>query len=379
MTARLLLLVGFCCLAPGTVASAATWHVPAQIATIEAALAGAAYGDSIVVAPGIYLESHLIVPSGVVLRGATGDPADVVIDAQQHDDVMMIPQGDETTLVEALTLTGGHAPTGGGLYCGYPTRATIRRCDLVDNVAQFGGGALACFGADPVFESCRFRDNTALADETHAGGAVHLNTADPVFVDCEFSGNETPGNGGAVSVYASAPRFEGCSFTGNQSPAGAAIFVYHAEADLIGCEVTNNLCGGWGPGPVYAYEATVSLADCLISGHTAGVGAGVFGSSHATLVLDGCTIADNTATLGAGGVELMFASMLEASWCTFTDNDSNGVPGDGAVCGDCSALLVCCETGPGFWTGGGEIVFDNEDCVVATEAVSWGDVKARFR
>ncbi len=358
---------------------AATWHVPAQVATIEAALDGAAYGDSVIVAPGTYYESHLVMPSGVVLIGNPSDPSAVIIDAQQQSYVMIIPQADDTSVLEGFTLTGGSMlGSGGGLHCGYPTRATIRHCDIVGNSSATGGG-LACYGADPVFEHCRFLNNTALADELLGGGAVTLNTSHPVFRDCVFAGNMTYGNGGAVAAYASTASFENCTFTGNVALNGSAFFVYHAEATFADCALTDNIVVGYGVGAAYVYEGELTLENCTITGHQAAYGAGVFGSSNSSISMSHCAVVANAGTFGAGGIELWFGSTVNADFCEFIDNTAGGVPGDGAVCDDCSAMLVCCETSPELWSGDGTVVFDNDDCEVATEPVTWGDVKASFR
>ncbi|MBK9471815.1 MAG: right-handed parallel beta-helix repeat-containing protein [bacterium] len=358
---------------------AATWHVPAQVATIDAALDGAAHGDSVIVAPGTYYESHLNLPSGVVMIGSVSDPSTVIIDAQQQDYVMIIPQADDTSVLEGFTLTGGSSPgSGGGLHCGYPTRATVRHCDIVGNSAATGGG-LACYGADPVFEHCRFLNNTGLADGVLGGGAVILNSSHPVFRDCVFAGNTTQGNGGAVAAYAATASFENCTFTGNTAPNGSAIFVYHAEATFADCALTDNIAVGYGVGAAYVYEGELTFENCTISGNQADTGAGVFGSSNSSISMSHCAVVANAGTFGAGGIELWFGSTFIADSCEFADNTTGGVPGDGAVDDGCSATLVCCETSPELWSGDGTVVFDNDGCTVGIEQVTWGDVKALFR
>ncbi len=357
-------------------ADAATWHVPDQISTITSALDGAAYGDTIVVAPGTYHETHLIVPSGIVLRGATGDPADVIVDAQQQGDVMMLPQADANTVVEGFTLTGGSAiGFGGGLYCGYPTQATIRHCDIVANLAPSSGGGLACFGAEPVFENCRFIDNYSQDDSVTGGGAVYLNGSDAVFRHCEFRSNSTAGGGGAVSVYASEPTFEHCTFAENQASNGSAVAIYHADASFTDCVVDANRCNGLGVGAIYAYQGTAMLERCTISENQAYWGGGIAGSVDALISLDDCTIARNQGTSAGGGVALFFDSGLNAEDCVWVENSG----GDGFVEWDCAAFLTCCETDPELWIGDGVVIFDDEDCVIATRENTWSEVRTMFR
>ena len=84
-------LVGTCGAAPRRVV-ARDWHVPAEAATIQAAVDSAVAGDVVVLAAGTYSDctelngngvAHIaILRNGIHLRGATGDPADVVLDAE---------------------------------------------------------------------------------------------------------------------------------------------------------------------------------------------------------------------------------------------------------------------------------------------------------
>jgi len=60
-----------------------TIHVPGDIPTIQAGLQAAVAGDTVLVAAGTYYEHDLTMnPSGIILRGETGLPEDVIIDAQ---------------------------------------------------------------------------------------------------------------------------------------------------------------------------------------------------------------------------------------------------------------------------------------------------------
>jgi hypothetical protein len=356
-------------------APAATWNVPQQIDTIGGALTAAAAGDTILVAPGTYFEHHLVVPSGIVLRGVSGDPADVIIDAAEQGDVMMVPQGDASTLIEGLTLTGGSFGSGGGLHCGYPTTATFRRCVVYANVADNGGGGLACYGASPVFEECRFEDNYSRDDEVTGGGGVYLNSSHPVFRDCAFTSNSTAGMGGGVSMYASTATFERCTFSENQASNGAGVFVYHAEASFVDCLVTDNHGTGTSLGAIYAYASDVVMEQCELVANTAFTGAAVAGWSGSSITLDHCRIEQNQAHADLAAVRLAFDTTFEAVWTVFAANEG----GDGNVAGGCQATLICCDTDPDAWIGDGGVIVDDSDCAVATRRAAWTDVRDLYR
>lgn len=370
-------LVGLVLLTPNTL-SAATLTVPDDHATIEAAIDAAVYGDEIVVSCGTYYEHHLVLESGLVLRSETGLPECVIIDAQGQDYVMYIPQGDETTLVEGITFTGGHSGTGGGLICGYPTRATIRRCDIVGNSASFNGGGLVCMGASPVFEECRILNNVA-QDSDYGGGGVYLNTASPVFRDCVFSGN-TAGDeiGGAITIYASEPEFVNCLFQNNIARLGSAFFANNSAVTFTGCTFEQNT--GVGIGAAYVYEATVSLTACELRDNSTenGYGGGIRGLSNAIIKMDFCVVENNSAFQG-GGVYLNFTSNLTATGCRILGNTASSEGPDGYVAADSEALLICCEIDPAAWSGDGSINVVEDGCVIQTEQSTWGRIKAMYR
>ena len=52
---------------------------------------------------------------------------------------------------------------------------------------------------------------------------------------------------------------------------------------------------------------------------------------------------------------------------------------DGSTASSSSVTLVCCEVDLDLWDPLGPLTLVNEGCSVATEATSWGYLKAMFR
>ena len=86
------------------VTTATTWYVPTDATTIQAGIDSAATGDTVLVACGTYFKFEIIMKSGVCLRGETGDPECVVVDAQGQGSVFECDDADSTTLLEGLTI-----------------------------------------------------------------------------------------------------------------------------------------------------------------------------------------------------------------------------------------------------------------------------------
>ena len=207
-------------------ATALTIHIPADSPSITEGLSIAVSGDTLLVAPGIYLEHDLLIPSGVSLLGATGDPVDVVINAQQQGRVAACIDLAELVRLEALTLTGGLAtmetvdwPKGGGLLID-ASPAEIRHCRLIDNEAEVEGGGIACNnGSDAWIVDCVVMGNRSID-----GPGVSCQGSSPILENCIIAGNDGLVWGGALFCNnGSNPRVVGCTMVGNDAHFGAGI------------------------------------------------------------------------------------------------------------------------------------------------------------
>ncbi|MFH1687712.1 MAG: hypothetical protein ABIE70_09350 [bacterium] len=153
-------------------------HVPADQPTIQTGIEAAADGDTVEIACGTYYEHNIILRPSICIRGATGMPEGVVIDAQQQGHVILIGvvYSNISITIEGLTLRGGSAPG-----------------------SSHGGGLRVFTDGWLVAHNCIFEDNFALG-----GGAVYLNGCESQlwadFIDCRFENNSAVDQGGAVWV-----------------------------------------------------------------------------------------------------------------------------------------------------------------------------------
>ena len=213
-------------------------EVPGTISTIGEALASACENDTVVIAPGSYLEHSLAVPElGIVVRG--WDPADSAIVA-----ATVIDGGGEQVLhfesafpfrpsrLAGVTVTGGEpgigclfsSPTllacmiransgrrdGGGIYCNRLSSPTLRGCTIRDNSTPLGGGGIWCErDSSPWIERCLISANYA----GNGGGGVLCGSASaPTFERCVISDNSTNSCGGGLYCEGGgAPLLSGCS------------------------------------------------------------------------------------------------------------------------------------------------------------------------
>jgi hypothetical protein len=343
---------------PASPAVADVLNVPADHADIASALLASVAGDVVVVAAGLYREHDLVLPSGVVLRGATGDPADVVIDSERLGRCVYGAELDAGTRIEALTLSNGlpawgetpHNSWGAGLMVdgGSPT---VANCIFTGNETAIGAGAFFIGTGAPVIEDCVFDTNSS----TESSGLFLGSVGDPVVRDCVFR------------------NASGCMMGGGMTWVGLG----HALIERCTVE-DNEVIESGGGVEVYGSGATATLRDCVIRRNSAGIfGGGLVVANHGRAVLENCEVVDNAATQSAGGVALGHGASLEATDSTFLNNAApDGA--DGYVDDNATALLICCNAEPASWNAIGPLTIDDENCAVAARNASWGKLKSHF-
>lgn len=178
-------------------AQAREWWVPQQAPTIQAAVDSCVSGDVVVISPGIYDDctnysenvNHIVVLSdGVSLRGSTGDPADVILDAGYQGRCLEIRSLSGDVVIEGLTLRRGKS------------------------VSPFGkGGAAFSIFSSPTFRSCVFDSNQS----DFGGSALSASYGSLTVEDCLFTHNSTEGIGAAVQVSQAPTTISGCTIFGS--------------------------------------------------------------------------------------------------------------------------------------------------------------------
>ena len=176
-----------------------------------------------------------------------------------------------TFYAEGTVWKNNHAYDDYGPAGWYESAATYKfvDCEFLDNMADWGGGALIFVGAHAIIEGCTFQGNHAdgVDDSAAAGGAIYAK-GEGVVVDCKdctfkenynFVGNNFK-SGGIIRVEQSGgkARFDNCVFDGNftnrnaQDNAASAAIINCRKGGAIyyfnACEFKNNTSGqenGW--------------------------------------------------------------------------------------------------------------------------------------
>ncbi|MBN2172092.1 MAG: right-handed parallel beta-helix repeat-containing protein [Candidatus Krumholzibacteriota bacterium] len=308
--------------------------VPEQYATIEAALAAAAYGDTVSLAEGTYFEHDLWLPPGVSIVGRTSDPEAVRIDAQGKGRVLEGEDLDDRNLLSYLTICNGYMEgwQGTGFRCeGSPHLSHV----VIEGNTNIGGSGVGMFcDGNPVIEHCIFRENRSPAA---LGGGLRINgvsgTAGPTMTDVLFADNEA-GCGGGFYIQNAVGYLANLTVIGNTAHGG-------------GGGAWFGVAGGWGP----------EVENSLFANNVAVEGGGIV--TDAGVTFRRCTIVHNKAQLHfAGGL------FSESTWdlpsspnlydCIVAFNEGGGI---GVY--DCPpVLLECCDA---YGNPGGNYVYCQPD------------------
>ena len=312
-------------------AGADTINVPGDAPTIQAGIDMAMDGDTVLVAPGTYVETIDLSGKAITLKGSNA-----TIDAAGLGTAITIASGEgPDTVVQGFTIVNGagsdvHADgtTHGGAIVIVGTSPTIADCIHNDNQAGTGG-AIYIENGSPLLDHCTFNANHAVGPIA-LGGAIHAIGSEVTLNNCGFFLNradvEFNGSGGAIAAEEGTTLvMDECHLHGNVARVhGGAVYCQMSDLTIIATpfHVNEAMLGG----AISCLNGPYHLVDCLIYGSTSiGLG-GAINAQHADALIEGCDIAANHAGSG-GGALFAYASDTVVRGTTFTGNiadDSGG-------------------------------------------------------
>ncbi len=330
------------------IAQAKTWNVPSECPTIQAGIDSATYGDTVVVACGMYYEHDLVMKSGICLQSETGEADCVMIDAQQLGRVMLCSGVTGAARITGLTFAGGQASggpepnnCGGGMFLDWESSPTIENCMFTGNSA-FGGAGMLVSSATPTLINCVFSDNSASGD----GGGVYCANSSPILANCTFVTNSATDDGGGLYCANAAPTVTNCTLSDNSAGDGGAGIHSVGGASP---SVANTIIAfsSQGTSVMCDLSSSVLLTCCDVYANAGGDWVGCIGSQYG---LNGNFDRDP-----------LFCGDANPG-CPFTiRSDSPCAPGYNPDCGLIGAWPVGCEP------------------PMATEQLTWSSVKALYR
>jgi len=213
--------------------------------TIESAIWASDDGDTVLLADGVYTgDGNRDLFNGsrwILIRSQSGKPELCVIDCQAssadpHCGIWLDITGSKALHprtafgLEGITITCAYAHSGAAVKISDGAGPWIRNCHFIDNVAEYGGGAVDSDESGGIFENCLF-----LGNQAQSGGAMNLG---PYFfldaIGCTFIGNSADVGGAVFSRMSNDHmNFVNCTFAGNNAPAGCNLCLQEASAAIL--------------------------------------------------------------------------------------------------------------------------------------------------
>ena len=248
-------LVASAALALGSATAQTTIHVPADWPTIQEAIVAAVDGDTVLVAPGTYVENLDYLGKAIAVESEAGASSTVVY-AELFIPVVSFGRHWQSiegadSILRGFTVTGGFVYSGGAGIDASGATPLIQDCIVIGNVSNFGPGGV--YGS-AILEDCRIESNAG------ANGGGFLGS--PILRRCLVKGNTTDNLGGAGGASAGT-LLESCTLVGNESFAfGGGIGGIAGVPTLTNCILQNE-----------GQELTSANASyCCVEGGFAGTG-----------------------------------------------------------------------------------------------------------
>ena len=274
----------------------------ASVAELQDALAAAGDGSVITVAKGDYEfasgtapytelpcgNTAVIVDKGVTIRGATGNPEDVVfrvrnnsfsnITASNRTKVRLMMLHHPEAFVTGISFRFGFASGvyyyGGGMLVDY-NGGTVSNCTFTGNSCydnQSGGAAVGMYGG--LLTHSIITNNHSRLAANNGSGANLLIWQNAVARNCLIANNTAAANAdktdfniGGVGLYGSSV-LENCTVAGNSSFGTGGVKTYEANAIVRNCQIQDNQSSGYASDPAksqYIANKAANFINCACS------------------------------------------------------------------------------------------------------------------
>ena len=188
-----------CLMLIASVAHGAIIHVPGDQPTIQAGIDASLYGDTVLVADGVYTgdgNKNLDFNGKTITVTSENGAESTIIDCERSGRGFYFHNGEyEASVVSGFTITNGYIDDdGGGICCEYSSSPTITNNTITNNLAEYVGGIYCEYSSSPTITNNTITNNSA---HLFVGGLRCDSSSSPTIT------NTILWNNGPEEIYAS--------------------------------------------------------------------------------------------------------------------------------------------------------------------------------
>ena len=317
-----------------TANSQSTIQVPTNFSTIQSAINAASNGDTVLVAPGTYVENINFNGKAITLASSSG-PAVTIIDGNHNGTVVTFNHSETpSSVLSGFTIQNGFQNGGFGAGIAITSASpTISANVITGNHAAGANGIYVNAGSPLIINNTIANNDQAGAGSSGLGGGgiavsgTDTSPGNPQIINNTIANNSVAGggDGGGISVtYFSGPLIQGNLVRANSAynnGGGISLNSYNSPVASDNLLV-NNKAGGGGSGgglSVFARSgATVSVVNNTIAGNSAADGSsGIFTTGIAQYAV----LTNNIVVAAAGQTGVTCNTFWSSVSPVFSHND----------------------------------------------------------
>ncbi len=324
--------------------SASTINVPADQPTIQAGINAASNGDTVLVAPGTYVENINFSGKAITVTSSAGAKTTIIDGGGVASVVMFVTGEGSTSILSGFTLQNGTSTfnssySGGGIYVSHAS-PTITNNVIQNNTACGDGGGIGISFGSPRIQNNTIKNNSqsACSGGVGGGGISVVGASSSKIVGNRILSNRW-GNGGGISLFeAGTPTIMNNIFSGNGNSVGqgGGMWMVNDSNPLIVQNLFYKNLASQGGG-IYLSIPSGSQGPILVNNTIVGATGATQGSAVWAGGFDNQVQFFNNLLIGLSGENAVYCdSTYSSTPPVFTNNDAYSPSGSGLL-GTCSS------------------------------------------